>query len=105
MKNFRREYSNISLRNALEIIVPRGQIWTLVNIINIHEEERKKRKKSRDKYSGGLTEGAGVGSVRRKIKDLVGPIGPDFPTPRKKSRGEIYSGGLTGGRASKNPNF
>ena len=27
------------------------------NIINIREQERKKRKKSREKYSGGLTRG------------------------------------------------
>ena len=46
----------ISLRNALEMNAPRGQIWTLVNIINIREEERKK-KKSREIYSGGLTGG------------------------------------------------
>ena len=57
MKNLRREYSNISLRNVLEINAPRGQIWTLVNIINIREEERKKRNKSREIYSGGLTGG------------------------------------------------
>ena len=42
VKSLRREYSNISLRNALEINAPRGQIWTLDNIINIREEERKK---------------------------------------------------------------
>ena len=46
VKKLRREYSNISLRNALEINAPRDQIWTLVNIINIREEKRKKRKKS-----------------------------------------------------------
>ena len=44
MKNLRREFSNISLRNVLEMNAPRGQIWTLVNIINIREEERKKKK-------------------------------------------------------------
>ena len=33
------------------------QIWTLINIINIREEERKKRKKSPEIYSGGLTWG------------------------------------------------
>ena len=55
MKNLRHEYSNISLRNVLEINAPRGHMWTLVNIINIREEERKKRKKSREIYSGGLT--------------------------------------------------
>ena len=48
MKILRREYSNISVKNALEINAPRGQIWTLVNIINIREEEREKRMKSRE---------------------------------------------------------
>ena len=57
MKNLRRGYSNISLRNALEINAPRDQIWTLVNIINNREEEREKRKKSREIYSGGLARG------------------------------------------------
>ena len=45
-----REYSNISLRNVLEIKAPRGQIWTLVNIINIRKEERKKER-SHVKYT------------------------------------------------------
>ena len=40
VKNLKREYSIISLRNVLEIKAPRSQIWTLANIINIHEEER-----------------------------------------------------------------
>ena len=44
MRTLRREYSNINLGNALEINAPRGQIWTLVNIINIREEERKKER-------------------------------------------------------------
>ena len=57
MKILRREYSNISLRNVLEINATRGQIRTLVNIINIREEERKKRKKSHEIYSDGLTGG------------------------------------------------
>ena len=57
MKNLRREYFNISLRNALEITAPTGQIWTLVNIINIREEKRKQRKKSRAIHRGGLTGG------------------------------------------------
>ena len=65
MKNLRREYSNISLRNALEINVQKGQIWTLVNIINIREEEREKRKKSREIYNGGLT----GGRIARASKD------------------------------------
>ena len=51
---------------------PRGQIWTLVNIINIREEERKKRKNSREKYSGGLT-----GSRR-----AVASKNPTFQQPR-----------------------
>ena len=59
MKNLRREYSNLSLRNVLEINAPRGQIWTLVYIINIREEERKKRKTSLEIYSGGLIGGPG----------------------------------------------
>ena len=32
VKNLRREYSNISLTNALEVNAPRGQIWKLINI-------------------------------------------------------------------------
>ena len=45
--------------------MPRGKIYTLVNIINIREEERKKRKNSREIYSGGLI--GAVGPVRRNI--------------------------------------
>ena len=64
MKTLRREYSNISLINSLEINAPRGQIWKLINIINIREEERKSTKKAREKYSGGLT-GAHRGRTKK----------------------------------------
>ena len=63
MKILRREYSNISLTNALEIYVPRGQTWKL---INIREVERKSTKKSSGKCNGGLTWGP-VAPVRRKM--------------------------------------
>ena len=47
MQNLRREYSNINLTDALEINAPRGQIWKLINIINIRKVEQK------DKYNEG----------------------------------------------------
>ena len=65
MKNLWREYSNISLRNALEITAPTGQILTLVDNINIREEEHKQRKKSRAIYSGGLTGGRRAGASKK----------------------------------------
>ena len=65
VKTLRREFSNISLKNVLEINAPRevkyGHSLTLLTFAKRNE---KKRKKSREIYSGGLTGGR---RRRRKI--------------------------------------
>ena len=130
VKNLRCEYSNMSLRNALVINAPRGQMCTFVNIIYLREEERKKRKMSGEIYSGGLTGGRSArasknptfqqplvsinGKQRKSVTNVVAELAgvhrarARLPHPTKEKTREIYNGGLTGGRrarVSKNRTF